>query len=646
MRKEFFAQAYFSLSVVMAMLMVAVEVTPWVAFLSMGMLVWKWGTEKYHWQGLSRRFTGFLSILLLGQVLFQYRTIVGQEPSYTLLLGLSGLRVMDYSNDRDHKFVALLGFVLISVKALFSIDIYWILPSAFAFWGIWYSLIPTHIPAKGRTLWKIFLLSVPLTVILFFAFPRVVIPWAMSRGSSYGQIGFTEDLNPGRVAEIAGSTQLAFRAKIDRLPLKESKELYWRGSVLSSSRGLVWRTIPTMPNPAESIRGRSTMPYEVAIEPTSQNFLFALEGTQILSLEAGRVTSLNHSVFRTNRPIVTTTVYQGWWGMYYRDTTQPTVADLKTPEFKGKVAEWLAETNKSAHTPEERLEHIKKLFIEKKFVYTLNPGTYNGTNDLEEFLFERRKGFCEHFAGAYATLARGLGVPARVIVGYQGGRYNPVGNFWRIAQRDAHAWAEVFIDKTWQRVDPTLWVAPLRLVIGAEEFFSLSESDQEVFAKQIDWRPPAQDSMLWWDRVTFLMEDVNYRWSYFLMEFDRSSQDSFFAWLGQYKLLSFVGVCFALLIFFFLVQNLFKTRVKISEEQEILNTVQEWGLHHHVVRSASEPPLHYFKRVEEKFPELKQVLEKMARFYDLKVYAGLPAEDSLKSLKQEWKTATNGRGSD
>jgi hypothetical protein len=637
-RKEFFAQIYFSLSIVVAMLMVAIEVTPWVAFLGLGMLVWKWGTEKYHWQGLSRRFTGFLSLLLLGQVLFQYRTIVGQEPSYTLLLGLSGLRVMDYANDRDHKFVALLGFVLISVKALFSIDIYWVLPSAFAFWGIWYSLLPTQTPSKGKTLWKIFLLSIPMAVILFFAFPRVVIPWAMSRGTTYGQIGFTEDMNPGRVAEIAGSSQLAFRAKTDRLPLKQSKDLYWRGSVLSASRGLVWRAVPAMPNGNENIRGRGSLPYEVAIEPTSQNYLFALEGTQVLSLEAGRVTSLNHSVYRSNRPIVATTVYQGWWSPHFRDTTPPGEVELKTPEFKGRVQEWITATNKTARTPEERLELLKKFFVEGKFVYTLNPGTYGG-NDLEDFLFDRRKGFCEHFAGAYATLARGLGIPARVVVGYQGGRFNPIGDFWRISQRDAHAWTEVFIDKSWQRVDPTSWIAPLRFIIGGEDFFSLSESDQQVFAREIDWRPPERNTSLLWDRATFLLEDLNYRWSYFLMEFDRSSQDSFFALLGQYKLLSVVGISFALILFFVLVQSLFKTRVVFSEEQEILNTVQEWGTHHHLIRPSSEPPLHYFQRVAVQFPHLRGVLGKISSYYDQKVYAGQKTADSLKALKKEWKSA-------
>src|SRR4029077_2653011 len=62
------------------------------------------------------------------------------------------------------------------------------------------------------------------------------------------------------------------------------------------------------------------------------------------------------------------------------------------------------------------------------FAYTLSPGTYAGADPLEEFLFERRRGFCEHFAASFATLMRAAGVPARVVLGYQGGRLNWLGS--------------------------------------------------------------------------------------------------------------------------------------------------------------------------------------------------------------------------
>src|SRR5690606_21354290 len=126
-------------------------------------------------------------------------------------------------------------------KALFSVDVYWMIPSMAIFFGLWYSLLPPAMPQKGRSLFKIMVLSLPLTALLFVVFPRVVMPWAASRGGALGQIGFTDEINPGSVAEIAATTQLAFRAKLTDLIFRNSEDLYWRGVVLTQSRGLSWR---------------------------------------------------------------------------------------------------------------------------------------------------------------------------------------------------------------------------------------------------------------------------------------------------------------------------------------------------------------------------------------------------------------------
>jgi hypothetical protein len=115
-------------------------------------------------------------------------------------------------------------------------------------------------------------------------------------------------------------------------------------------------------------------------------------------------------------------------------------------------------------------------FRTNRFAYTLSPGSYEGADPLEEFLFQRRRGFCEHFAAAYGTLMRAAGVPARVVCGYQGGRLNWLGNHLKISQSDAHAWCEVWLKgRGWTRVDPTAMVAPDRVALGAESFNALSQ---------------------------------------------------------------------------------------------------------------------------------------------------------------------------
>jgi protein-glutamine gamma-glutamyltransferase len=87
-----------------------------------------------------------------------------------------------------------------------------------------------------------------------------------------------------------------------------------------------------------------------------------------------------------------------------------------------------------------------------------------GTNPTDEFLFETRRGFCEHYAGAFAVLMRMAGIPSRIVLGYLGGELNRVGGYHMVWQSDAHAWVEVLIDgRGWVRVDPTAAVDPSRV---------------------------------------------------------------------------------------------------------------------------------------------------------------------------------------
>ena len=82
----------------------------------------------------------------------------------------------------------------------------------------------------------------------------------------------------------------------------------------------------------------------------------------------------------------------------------------------------------------------------RNFLYTLTPGTYSGRHALDQFLFERRKGFCEHYAAAFATLMRLAGIPSRVVIGYHGRRIQRARQIRHRAPGDAHAWCEVWLE--------------------------------------------------------------------------------------------------------------------------------------------------------------------------------------------------------
>ncbi|HMZ01147.1 MAG TPA: transglutaminase-like domain-containing protein, partial [Burkholderiaceae bacterium] len=110
------------------------------------------------------------------------------------------------------------------------------------------------------------------------------------------------------------------------------------------------------------------------------------------------------------------------------------------------------------------LAHIRR----GGYQYTLAPGLpEEGADPVDAFWLDQREGFCEHYAVAFVVVMRSLGVPARIVTGYQGGQPNALDGWLDVRQSDAHAWAEIWQPgRGWLRVDPTAAVAPERIRLG------------------------------------------------------------------------------------------------------------------------------------------------------------------------------------
>ncbi len=136
-------------------------------------------------------------------------------------------------------------------------------------------------------------------------------------------------------------------------------------------------------------------------------------------------------------------------------------------------------------------------FNRENFVYTMSPPLLN-ENTADEFLFDTRSGFCEHYASAFVVLLRAAGIPARVVTGYQGGTMNPRGGYMIVRQSDAHAWAEALIDGRWQRFDPTAAVSPSRIEAGLGA--ALPAGERVPFLARLDasW---SKNARLTWDAI-------------------------------------------------------------------------------------------------------------------------------------------------
>jgi hypothetical protein len=156
---------------------------------------------------------------------------------------------------------------------------------------------------------------------------------------------------------------------------------------------------------------------------------------------------------------------------------------------------------------------LLKWFHDESFYYTLAPPLLE-EEPVDMFLFDTRRGFCEHYASAFVVMLRAAGIPARVVTGYQGGEINPRGGYMIVRQSDAHAWAEAVIDGRWQRFDPTAAVAPSRIERGL--FGSVPAGDPvPLFA-----RPDGG----WLKDLQLAIDAINHQWRRNVIEFNRDRQ--------------------------------------------------------------------------------------------------------------------------
>ena len=305
-----------------------------------------------------------------------------------------------------------------------------------------------------------------LVIVAYFLFPQV-----RYQQSDLATSGFADVLEPGRIARLALSDRLAFRARFDQDDLSAA-EFYWRMNVLTESRGLVWTTAhPRLDLASSPPEGEGSLPrlagrvltYAVFPERHLADRLPALEQAIARGAAGAAVTGsptvpgpLSHYAARLMPDLAA--LYQREARLQHSRASAPNGLMATPPaasQPKVNLTSRLAAlvTRLMELPPEQQVQEILAMF--RGFRYSLEPGRFGGEEPLDQFLFERKIGFCEHYAAAFASLLRLAGTPARVVTGFQGGDILPGGHFVSVYDADAHAWTEVWLGGQWRRVDPS-----------------------------------------------------------------------------------------------------------------------------------------------------------------------------------------------
>jgi transglutaminase-like putative cysteine protease len=408
-------------------------------------------------------------------IYLNYRTIFGRDAGVALLVVMLGLKLLEMRSLRDAMLLIFLGYFLVITNFLYSQTIPSGLYMLACVWIITATMMSLHYgreePPFGRQLrigGVLLAQSVPLMLVLFLLFPRVSGPlWGLPQDAYSGVSGLSNMMTPGSISNLILSDAVAFRVKFDS-EIPPAKQRYWRGPVMSDFDGQTWSASRFIYGSPQFTKTGKPINYEVTLEPHNKRWLFALD------LPARAVphsaTGADFQI-RSFSPVNNRMRYEmASFLDYSYGTDENSIAlhrALQLPaEFNPRAVQ-LARTLRRKF-PDDRMlvREVLAIFRNQNFFYTLSPPLL-GRHSVDEFLFNTRRGFCEHYASAFAVLMRAAGIPSRVVTGYLGGEVNELGDYLIVRQADAHAWTEIwFADVGWVRVDPTAAVSPLRVEAG------------------------------------------------------------------------------------------------------------------------------------------------------------------------------------
>ena len=426
-----------------------------------------------------------LALLGIAGVYASYGTLLGRDPGVAMLALLLALKSLEMHGRRDIFVLVFLSFFLLLANFFHTQGILgaaWMLATVLvllaALLSAQYGTLQPRLAQRLGLLGRMLALALPLAAVLFLAVPRPGAPlWGTPHEGAQARTGLSDSMQPGAIAALAVSNEPVFTARFST-PLPPQDQLYWRGVVLGDYDGATWTRRGAGRAPASDSRIDIALEgppshYAVTLPANGQRRIFALDVPRSIERLPGNPYVVSSALeVLTIQPITST--------VHYRVSSHPRYrlqADLSLAQQQPWLAlpagsnprsiAWaraLRGSGAQALAPAAAIAAVLTHFRHAPFRYTLQPPLL-GKHGVDEFLFTTQAGFCEHYAGSFVVLMRAMGIPARVVTGYQGGTRDGADGSpsLTVRQSDAHAWSEVWLaGRGWVRVDPTSAVAPLR----------------------------------------------------------------------------------------------------------------------------------------------------------------------------------------
>jgi transglutaminase-like putative cysteine protease len=514
----------------------------WISALACATLLWR---AAITWLGKRMPPTWLLvpiAVAAMAGVYRSYHTLLGREVGVAMLVLLLAFKLLEMHARRDLFVVTFLSFFVLLTNFLYSQSMPTALWTVLALLvlltaqqSFQYTGLVPPLARRLRTTLKVGALAAPLALLLFVAFPRIQGPlWGLPGDANSARSGLSDSMAPGTLSSLAQSDDIAFRVRFaGAVPAQQ--QLYWRSIVLGDYDGRTWTRVPRkrgLQRLEVAIHARGApVRYEITMEPSNTRWLALLElAAPNLSVPGFRLRDSDEMEQFTTEPVTHRLRYDA---AAYLDYT------LQAGESPQRMTHWLElpagfnprtlalaqqlRAAAPADAPVQQLSNtILTRFRTQDYRYTLEP-PLTGANAVDDFLFTTHAGFCEHYAGAYVVLMRAMGVPARVVTGYQGGERNPVDGYLTVRQSDAHAWAEIWSQQAgWQRVDPTAAVAPERVERNLAR--ALPRPAPFGLAPLLDLQNNPDS---WLAQLRFAYAALNNSWNQWVLDYNPDRQRSF-----------------------------------------------------------------------------------------------------------------------
>lgn len=499
-------------------------------------------------RAFSKKWTFSLTVLALASIYLDYQSFLGVEAGVAVLTTFLYAKSLETRNRRDLIIVFNFALFVAASSFLFSQSFMMALAILLCLLSCLIGLyrIQTSefeqdqssqrqaLQQDAKYVGKFIVYAIPFFLLLFIFFPRLPPLWHIPIPENKGITGISDSMSPGDIAELSQSSALAFRIIGDMSKLPPRSELYWRALVLDDYDGQRWTSHPVNQQPLiQQSLNLAAMnhrwDYQYLAADPSVFWIMGLEKS--IPLERRYYNRQDWSIVPRRLTQRVEPIHLQW-------IDQPNAGQALVPHYMQRIntqiqsgldpeAQRLAQRlyQQSGAEPRRYIHNVLNWYQQNNFVYTLKPGVM-GKNRIDEFLFKSRQGFCEHYASSFVMLMRYAGIPARVVTGYQGGQAAPDGRSWEVRQLDAHAWAEVWIDDTWQRFDPTAMVAPQRIDDGMQ---NLMTEDERVRANSSGW--PTQHH-LWLTTMRVWSDYASYQWQSKVVGYNTESQQSWMSKLG------------------------------------------------------------------------------------------------------------------